>query len=223
MMIYLLGMGSETHTLPTVTWSAWSRPIFEFNGIRYISARAPLFIHQYSHAWFDFRGRRDRYADYFTNSVIATKVHKLWCLELAQQFPDYSEDLWGITASDSIRGYTAWGGPPEMGRIDGSVVPCATAGSLPFLPQETLRVLRYMRENFGQKAFRTYGFVDAFNPLINWYSADVLGIDLGITILMAENARTGFVWEQFMKNDEPIRGMTRAGFHEVTAAQPLNS
>jgi hypothetical protein len=110
-----------------------------------------------------------------------------------------------------------------MGRIDGSVVSCATAGSLPFLPQETLRVLRYMRENFGQKTWRTYGFVDAFNPLTNWYSADVLGIDLGITILMAENARTGFVWEQFMKNDEPIRGMTRAGFHELISPQPLNS
>jgi hypothetical protein len=223
MMLYLLGLGSATHTLPPATWSAWSRPIFEFNGIRYISGKAPLFIHQYSHAWFDFRGRRDHYADYFTNSVIATKVHKLWCLELAQQFPDYSEDLWGITASDSVRGYTAWGGPPEMGRIDGSVVSCATAGSLPFLPQECLRVLRYMRENYAQKAWRTYGFVDAFNPLTNWYSADVLGIDLGITILMAENARTGFVWEQFMKNDEAIRGMTRAGFHELVTPQPLNS
>jgi len=200
MMIYLLGLGSATHTLPPTTWSAWSRPIFEFNGIRYISAKAPIFIHQYSHAWFDFRGRRDHFADYFTNSVIATKVHKLWCLELAQQFPDYSEDLWGITASDSVRGYTAWGGPPEMGRIDGSVVSCATAGSLPFLPQECLRVLRYMRENYAQKAWRTYGFVDAFNPLTNWYSADVLGIDLGITILMGRKCphrlRLGTVHEK---------------------------
>ena len=223
MMIYLLGMGSVSHALPMATWAAWSRPIFEFNGIRYIGAHAPIFAHQYSHAWFDFRGRRDKFADYFTNSVIATKVHKLWCLELAQQFPDYTEDLWGISASDSVRGYTAWGGPPEMGRIDGSVVPCATAGSLPFLPQETLRVLRYIRQNYGNKAWRTYGFVDAFNPLTNWYSADVLGIDVGITIVMAENSRTGFVWEQFMKNAEVKRGMTRAGFHAVIPSLPLNS
>jgi hypothetical protein len=223
MMIYLLGLGSASHGLPVATWSAWTRPNFEFNGIRYIGAHAPLFAHQYSHAWFDFRGRRDRYADYFTNSVIATKVHKLWCLELGQQFPDYSEDLWGITASDSTRGYTAWGGPPEMGRIDGSIVPCATAGSLPFLPQETLRVLRFIRETYGQKAWRNYGFVDAFNPLINWYSADVLGIDVGITIVMAENARTGFVWEQFMKNAEVNRGLTRASFRTVAPVPPLNS
>ena len=222
-MIYLLGMGSVSHALPLAIWSAWARPTFEFNGIRYIGAHAPIFAHQYSHAWFDFRGRRDRFADYFTNSVIATKVHKLWCLELAQQFPDYTEDLWGISASDSVRGYTAWGGPPEMGRIDGSIVPCATAGSLPFLPQETLRVLRYIRQNYGNKAWRTYGFVDAFNPLTNWYSADVLGIDVGITIVMAENSRTGFVWEQFMKNAEVKRGMTRAGFHAVVPTLPLNS
>jgi hypothetical protein len=106
-----------------------------------------------------------------------------------------------------------------MGRIDGSIVSCATAGSLPFLPQESLRVLRFIRETYGHKAWRTYGFVDAFNPLTNWYSADVLGIDVGITLVMAENARTGFVWEQFMKNAEVNRGMTRAGFRTVPSVQ----
>ncbi|HXM93014.1 MAG TPA: glucoamylase family protein [Candidatus Dormibacteraeota bacterium] len=219
MMLYLLSLGSSTHPLPPEAWSAWSRPTFEFNGIRYIGAHAPLFAHQYSHAWFDFRAKRDKFADYFVNSVIATKVHKLWCLELSQQFPDYSEDLWGISASDSTRGYTAWGGPPVMGRIDGSVVPCASAGSLPFLPEETLHVLQAIREKFGKKAWRNYGFVDAFNPLTNWYSPDVLGIDVGITILMAENARTGFVWEHFMKNEEAKRGMTRAGFRPIPPAE----
>ena len=103
-------------------------------------------------------------------------------------------------------------------RIDGTVVPCAAGGSLPFLPQETLRVLRYVRENYVHKAWRTYGFVDAFNPLTNWYSPDVLGIDVGITLLMAENSRTGFVWEQFMKNAEVQRGMTRAGFRSTSPA-----
>jgi len=213
MMIYLLGLGSPTHPLPTETWDAWARPIFEFEGMRYIGARAPLFVHQFSHAWFDFRGKRDKYANYFQNSVNATKVHKLWCLRLAKQFPDYSEDLWGISASDSMHGYQAWGGPPPMGPLDGSIVPCAAGGSLAFLPGEAIRVLRTIREKFGKKAWRRYGFVDAFNPLKNWYNPDVLGIDLGITLLMAENARTGFVWEQFMKNDPVRRAMERAGFH----------
>ena len=213
MMVYLLGLGAGSSSMSTEVWDAWTRPIFEFNGIRYIGSHAPLFVHQYSHAWFDFRGKRDKYADYFMNSVIATKVHKLWCLELARQFPDYTDDLWGISASDSARGYAVWGGPPAMGRIDGSVVPCASGGSLPFLPEETIRVLRTIRDKYDKNAWKRYGFVDAFNPLTNWYSRDVIGIDVGIILVMAENARTGFVWEQFMKNDVAKNGMLRAGFH----------
>ena len=221
MMVYLLGLGSSATGMSKQNWDAWTRPYFEFNGIRYIGSHAPLFVHQYSHAWFDFRGKRDKYADYFINSMIATKVHKLWCLELARDFPDYSEDLWGVTASDSPRGYAVWGGPPAMGRIDGSVVPCAAGGSLPFLPEETVRVLRNIHEKYERRAWRKYGFVDAFNPLTNWYSQDVIGINVGITLLMAENARTGFVWEQFMKNDVARSGMLRAGFH-ATSETPAN-
>jgi hypothetical protein len=218
MMLPLLALGSPTHALTPEVWDAWSRPNFEFDGIRYVGAHAPLFVHQYSHAWFDFRNVRDRHADYFTNSIIATKVHKLWCLELAAQFPDYTEDLWGVTSSDSPRGYTAWGGPPPMGHIDGSIVPCAAGGSLPFMPEETIRVLQTVREKYGSRAWQRYGYVDAFNPLTNWYSQDVLGIDAGITLLMAENARSGFVWDHFMKNPEVQRGMSQAGFHPVESA-----
>jgi hypothetical protein len=106
-----------------------------------------------------------------------------------------------------------------MGKIDGSVVPCAPGGSLPFLPEETVRVLRNIREKYEQRVWRRYGFVDAFNPLTNWYSPDVIGIDVGITLLMAENARTGFVWEQFMKNEAARNGMARAGFHSVPSGE----
>ena len=211
MMMYLLGLGSLTHPLPVEAWNAWKRINFEFDGISYIGSFAPLFVHQYSQAWFDFRGKRDKYADYFENSVKATEAHRRFCLQLARQFPDYSDDLWGITASDSERGYVIWGGPPSLGPIDGTVVPSASAGSLPFLPQAVMRVLRNIRDHYP-KAWSRYGFVDAFNPLRNWYDADVVGIDVGITMLMAENARTGFVWNTFMKNLEAQRGMDRAGF-----------
>ncbi len=216
MMLYLLGMGANTQPLPPACWDAWNRPHFEFNGIRYIGAQAPLFAHQYSHAWFDFRGRHDKYADYFTNSAIATEVHKIWCLEMSHQFPDYTEDLWGITASDSQKGYTGWGGPPLIGHPDGSVIPCAAAGSLPFLPQETISVLQTIREKYSPQTWATYGFVDAFNPLTNWASPDVIGIDAGITIVMAENARTGFVWQHFMTNPEIRRAMEKAQFQKNT-------
>ena len=211
MMMYLLGMGSSSHPLPSDVWSAWKRTVFEYDGLRYIGSFAPLFVHQYSQAWFDFRNKRDHYADYFKNSIIATDVHRRFCLELNKQFPDYSDALWGITASDSINGYVAWGGPPAMGPIDGTVVPAAAGGSLPFLPDATMRVLRTIHDHYPKAKCR-YGFVDAFNPLTGWYDSDVIGIDTGITMLMAENARTGFVWETFMKNPEAKRGMERAGF-----------
>jgi hypothetical protein len=168
-------------------------------------------VHQYSQAWFDFRHKRDKYTDYFQNSTIATEVHRRFCVELAKNIPDYSDDLWGITASDSVNGYVVWGGPPAMGPIDGTVVPAATGGSLPFLPEATMRVLKNIKARYPQ-AWSRYGFVDAFNPLTKWYDNDVVGIDTGITMLMAENLRTGFVWETFMKSAEAQRGMANAGF-----------
>jgi hypothetical protein len=212
MMMYLLGLGSGAHPLPAKAWDSWKRSNFEYNGIRYIGSFAPLFIHQYSQAWFDFRGKRDRYADYFRNSIVATDVHRRFCLDLANQFPDYGDDLWGISASDSKNGYVVWGGPPSSGPIDGTVVPCATGGSLPFQPQATMRVLRNIKDRYGRWTWSDYGFVDAFNPLTNWYDTDVIGIDAGITMVMAENARTAFVWDTFMKNPEATRAMDRAGF-----------
>jgi len=211
MMIYLLGMGSSAFPLNNDAWFAWKRTVFEYDGLRYIGSFAPLFVHQYSQAWFDFRGKRDRYADYFQNSVIATDVHRRFCVELNEQFSDYSNALWGITASDSQNGYVVWGGPPAMGPIDGTIVPAAAGGSLPFLPNAAMRVLRTIHDHYP-KAWSHYGFVDAFNPLTGWYDTDVIGIDTGITMLMAENARTGFVWDTFMRNPEAQRGMANAGF-----------
>jgi hypothetical protein len=212
MMMYLLGLGSEAHPLPAEAWNAWKRTLFEYDGLRYIGSYAPLFVHQYSQAWFDFRGKRDRYTDYFKNSITATEAHRRFCLELAKQFPTYSDDLWGITASDSKKGYVVWGGPPEIGPIDGTVVPSASGGSLPFQPRAALRVLKNIKNRFGSNAWSRYGFVDAFNPLTKWYDTDAIGIDTGITMLMAENLRTGFVWNTFMRNREAQQGFERAGF-----------
>ncbi len=211
MMMYLLGLGSLKYPLPRDAWTAWKRVTFEYDGLHYIGSFAPLFVHQYSQAWFDFRDKRDRYADYFQNSVAATEAHRRFCIEMGERFSDYSDDLWGITASDSQKGYVVWGGPPAIGPIDGTVVPSAAGGSLPFLPQPSMRVLRTVRDRYP-KAWGRYGFVNAFNPLKDWYDGDVIGIDTGITMVMAENARTGFVWDIFMKNQEAQRGMQRAGF-----------
>ena len=225
MMIYLLAIGSSTHPVDASSWQAWTRPTIKYQGIEYISGDDPIFTHQYSHAWFDFRNKRDAYANYFENSVKATKAHKMFCLSLHDRFPDYSENLWGISASDYVKGYTAWGGPSAkgetLGPVDGSIVPCATGGSLPFLFDDCILVLRNLRGRYRERVWAKYSFLDAFNPLTSWYDTDVLGIDLGITMLMAENHRTGFVWEQFMKNEEARRGMERVGFRpENSPSQP---
>lgn len=209
MMIPLLAMGSPTHPVGPEVWTAWSRPTMTYDGIEYISGDDPLFVHQFSHAWFDFRGKRDAYTNYFENSVKATRAHKAFCLDMGTP---YSEDYWGITASDSQTGYQAWGGPPRIGRLDGSVVPCAAAGSLPFLPGDCLRVLRSLT-HYGSRCWGRYGFCDALHPAADWYNADVLGIDLGIGMLMAENLRSGFVWRTFAQNHEITRGMRLAGFN----------
>jgi len=223
MMMYLLGLGSLTHPLPAGAWDAWNRILFQYDGLRYIGFFAPLFIHQYSQAWFDFRGKRDRYANYFQNSILATEAHRRFCLDLTSRFPDYGDNLWGITASDSAKGYVVWGGPPATGPIDGSIVPSAAGGSIPFLPQACMRVLRTIRERYEKNAWCQYGFVDAFNPLTNWYDTDVIGIDVGIGMLMAENARSGFVWDTFMKNPEAQRGMQRAGFVPESRQEELQN
>src|SRR5439155_23605512 len=105
------------------------------------------------------------------------KAHKLFCLSLRDRFPDYSENLWGISASDYVKGYTAWGGPNAqggpIGPVDGSIVPCATGGSLGFLFDDSIRVLRNLRGPYREKVWTKYSFRDAFNPLTNWYDGDV--------------------------------------------------
>lgn len=221
-ILVLLGVGSATHPLNPEAWRAWKREWVRYDGYRYVAGAAPLFIHQYSQAWVDFRGRRDRgppHVDYFENSVIATRAHRQFCIDLARRFPSYADDIWGITASDSVKGYVAWGGPPAQPEIDGTVVPCAAAGSLMLTPDIALPALRRMRERFGDRIYGRYGFVDAFNPATGWVDSDVIGIDVGITLLSAENLRSERVWRWFMANPEIPSAMKRAGLEKAGANQ----
>jgi len=218
MMMYLLAIGAPAYNISPSSWNAFSRPTMEFEGYSYIGGPDPLFVHQYAHAWFDFRNVRDQYANYFRNSAVATYVHKLFCLSLRWRFPDYDNNTWGVTASDSRLGYQAWGGPPEIGYIDGTVVPSATGGSLPFLPKETIAVLANLYNNYGLRAWKRYGFVDAFNPRTAWTDVDVIGIDQGISMLMVENYRTAFIWENFMKGHEAQHAMKLVGFQPTERA-----
>jgi len=219
--MYLMAIGSPTHPLPASVWNEVKRPEMDFGGIRYITGQAPLFIHQYPQAWCDLRDVRDEHANYFTNSVAATRAHQIWCMLLHGQFPQIDQDIWGISASESRWGYRAWGGPPAMGPIDGTIVPNAAGGSLPFLPAECSNVLLSMQTRYP-KCWQRYGFVDSFQPSSGWYCGDVIAIDLGIMMLMSENLRTGMVWSDFMKNREIVQAMRAVGFRhdpEATSQQ----
>jgi hypothetical protein len=223
-MLSILGMGAVERPLPNGYWDGWARaPIGTYAGFHFIEG-PQLFIHQFTHAYVDFRFLRDGYADYFHNSILASLAQRQFCIDLRDEFPSWGERLWGITSSDSIEGYKAWGGPPrteESSSLDGTVVPCAAAGSVPFVPGEAMTTLRYMRTAYGDKIWSRYGFVDAFNPETGWVDSDVIGIDLGITLLQAENARTGFVWAVFMQAPEVQRALARAGFVSQGRELPL--
>ena len=214
--LYLLGIGAPTQPLPAATWKAWQRgPVVNYAGRTFIHC-APLFTHQYTQAWFDFRGLRDDGIDYWQNSVDATLAQREWCASRAGDFPQWSRDLWGVTACDGPRGYTVQGGPfGATDKIDGTLAPCAPGGSLPFAPRECLAALKKMRATGGKKVWGRYGFADAFNPQTGWVARDVIGIDVGITLVMAENLRSGLVWKNFMRAPEVQRGLRLAGFvHE---------
>jgi hypothetical protein len=227
--LYLLAIGSPTHPINPRSWYALRRDRVRYAGYAYITTRrVPLFMHQYAHLWVDYRGRRENRGqriDYFQNSVAATRAHKAFCLRLARDFPrSYSENLWGITASDSVKGYVAWGGPPRDPLIDGSIVPTAAGGSLQFTPDISLTALRTMKERFGPKIYARYGFVDAFNPTTGWVGPDFVGINVGPILLSAENLRTGNVWRWFMRNQEITRAMRLVGLEEskVTEGKSKN-
>lgn len=211
MLLYLLGLGSPSSPLPRGSWLAWKRPVVNYAGLSYISGAPPLFIHQYSHAWVDFRKTNDGATDWFENSVLATRANRAMCLDLAARFPGYGPELWGITASDGPAGYFAWGGPPATPDIDGTVAPCGPGGSLMLTPDLALPALKAMKAYAGGKAYGPYGFADAFNPTTGWINPDVIGIDAGITLLSAENLRSGAVWKWFMANREIRNGLRAAG------------
>ena len=211
--MYLLGIASPTHALHPDSWYQWRRDPFAYRGYNWYG-RALLWTYQYPFAWWDFRHRRETRGlkvDWFQNSITATLAHRAFCIDLAREFPSWSGDFWGVTSSDGIGGYQTWGGPPRTGHLDGTIVPCAAAGSLMLTPAVSLPALHAMKNRLGARLWQRYGFVDAFNPHNGWQATDKIGIDAGITLLSAENLRTGNVWKWFMSNPETARAFNLAG------------
>ncbi len=222
LLMSFLALGVSRHPLEAGYWQSWQRRTIGRYGDYVYLQEPPLFVNQFPLAFVDLRGRRDAFADYFQNTRLATLAQRQFSIDLRSEFPAWSGTLWGLTASDSATGYKAWGGPPRTTRfnsLDGTLVPCAAAGSLPFAPSETLSVLRQMRLTYGDRIWQRYGFVDAFNPNTGWVNQDVIGIDVGISIVQAENLRTGLINRLFMQAPEARLALGKAGF--LTYARDL--
>jgi hypothetical protein len=184
MILYVLAMGSPTHSVDSAAWDGYTSTYrwVELYGREYLEF-APLFGHQYSHVWIDFRGLQDRYmrgkgSDYFENSKRATEIHQAYAIQNPGVWRDYGETIWGLSACDGpidgdfqIDGrtrhfftYTARGVSRHEVRDDGTIAPSAALSSLPFSPEIALSAAAEMRRRYGDHLFSRYGFLDSFNP-----------------------------------------------------------
>ncbi len=241
MLLYVLALGSPTHPVNPDVWPAWTKsyPWATFYDQPHVNFD-PLFGHQYSHTWIDFRGIRDEYMrgkeiDYFENSRRATYANRAYCMANPDKWQEYSATIWGLTACDgpkdtTVNGkqffsYRARGAASTQIVDDGTIAPTAAGGSMAFAPEICVPALRTMKSTYGEKLYGNYGFRDAFNPTYRypsafangstaqgWFDVDYLGIDQGPILLMAENLRTGLVWNLMKKNPHIRRGLEKAGF-----------
>ncbi len=228
MVLYILAMGAPQGGLGAEAWEGWTRGYrwATHHGHSYVEF-APLFGHQYSHCWIDFRGLADAYLrgrglDYFENSRRATLANRAYATANPKGWRGYGTDCWGLTACDGpgfapYHGYMARGAPPAE-NDDGTIAPTAAGSSIPFAPAECIAALRYMYDTYREQLWTPFGFRDAFNVTAGWWDPDVLGIDQGPMLIMIENHRTGRVWKRFMQNEVIQRGLQRAGIRRLNGS-----
>ena len=235
LILYVLGLASPTHPLPETSYQAWTRSYKwkKLYGHEFLYG-GPLFVHQLSHMWIDFRGIQDEYMrdhgiDYFENSRRATYIQQQYAIRNPRGFKGYGENIWGLTASDGpgparkkvggkLRGfydYKARGVP--YGPDDGTLAPWAVIASLPFAPEIVLPSIQYFDETFPEMTSK-YGFKCSFNPTFSgvsgkgWISKGYYGLDQGPIVLMIENYRSGFLWRLMRDCPYISDGLRRAGF-----------
>jgi hypothetical protein len=222
MILNLMGIGANINPLSAQVWNSWTSGYSwrTYYGYSYVWYPA-LFTHQYSHCWIDFSSKQDSYMankgiDYAENTRRASFAQWEYCKANPGGWTGYNSNVWGLTACDGpgfgqFSGYNERGCPPSR-NDDGTIAPTAAGGSLPFAAEICLPTLKYFYSTYRTQAWTPYGFRDAFNLTANWWDNDVLGIDQGPILLMAENYRTRSVWNT-MKNSTVIQqGLQKAGF-----------
>ena len=227
-LLDVLAIGSPTYPKNTDCWIDMTRPSDTYAGytLIYCSPNNPLFVHQYPHIWIDFRRKEYGGTNYFENSKSATLANRQFCIDhhddvedLDDDYTTYSSKCWGLTSGDDPDGgYTPYGAKPGGGgNDDGTVLPTAPAGSIMFVPEESIEALRYMYDNYESSIWGNYGFCDGFNldRSPDWRADDVIGISQGATMLAIENYRTGMVWDVFMQIPYITDALNKMGFSDT--------
>lgn len=213
MILYILGLGADRR-IPAKAWEAWKRNAIKYQGIDLLMG-GPLFMHQLSQGFLDFKDKRDRLGyNYWIASRQATLANRAFCIANPKKFEDYGPDLWGLSAGDGPDGYSAFGGP-GWGDDNGTLIPTSAIASIMFTPDLSRRAA----DNFAldyEEAYGRYGFANGINPQRNWHSPDVVAIDLGMVLLAIENARDGLPHRWSMSHPIVKKGFERAGFRRST-------
>ncbi len=231
LFLYVLAAGSGMNNVEQsyrswLTSYKWNTP---YKGLSHV-AFPPLFGHQFSQAFIDYRGIADDYMrekgiDYFENSRRATYVQRQYAKDNPKGWIGYDSLCWGVTASDGppetynfndkkFLGYAGRGtsGPDYNYFDDGTIAPYASLSSLPFAPEIVFPAIQSMNKKYGKKIWGKYGYFDAFNLTAKWFDSDYLGIDQGPMLMMIENFRTGLVWNYVMKDPIIQNGLNKLGY-----------
>jgi hypothetical protein len=234
-ILYVLGLASPTYPLSDKSFPTWTSTYQWENLYGYdFLYSGPLFTHEFSHAWIDFRGIQDRFmreihSDYFENTRRAIYVQREYALRNPHDFTGYGENCWGFSASDGpgtrklkvdgrdrrFFGYAARGVP--YGPDDGTIAPSATLASLPFTPDIALSAVRHLCAEYPEITSE-YRLPSGFNPTLTgsgphgWISEGYYGLDQGIVVLMIENYRSQLIWKLMRQCPYIRKGLHRAGF-----------
>jgi hypothetical protein len=167
-----------------------------------------LFFAHYSFLGINPHDLEDAYANYWTQNVNHTLINYQYCVDNPEGHAGYSSEVWGLTASDNNTGYSAHSPDNDLGVIS----PTAALSSFPYTPEQSMNALKFFYYKLGDKIWKEYGFVDAFNLNVPWFANSFLAIDQGPIIIMIENHRSGLLWDLFMSCPEVKTGMTGLGF-----------
>lgn len=223
LILYVLAASSPTYTIPaSVYHEGWARSggietsIKPFGYLITLKHNVvgegvgPLFWAHYSYLGLDPKGLKDQYANYWLHNTNHTLINRAYCIQNPKHYQGYGENCWGLTASYSINGYAAHSSNEKDDL--GVIAPTAAISSYPYTPKKSIRVIRHLYKDLGDKVWGKYGFYDAFSETANWYPKKYLGIDQGPEVVMIENGRSGLLWKLFMSCPEVKTGLKKLGF-----------